>query len=314
MKNTLVVLAAGIGSRYGGLKQMDPVGPSGEFILDYSVYDAIRSGFDRVVFVISRVIEEAFKETMGKRIAQHVDVDYIVQSLTDLPSGFRLPDDRKKPWGTGHAVLACRDAIDGPFAVINADDFYGRNAYAVLADFLRRTAQEPNLYAMVGYTLRNTVSDHGSVARGICSVGTNGELVEVVERTRIEKRDGNIQYAGDDGAWRSLTGDEPASMNFWGFKPSFFDTLKREFASFLEENGFDQKAEFFVPSVVNTLVSEQRGEVQVLKTTSPWFGVTYPDDKARVVTEIQELVEAGEYPPDLWGSGANSECGTRNVV
>jgi len=303
MRHSLVVLAAGIGSRYGGLKQMDPVGPSGEFILDYSVYDAIRAGFDRVVFVISRAMEEPFKESMGKRIAKHVEVEYVVQSLADVPSGFRLPDNRKKPWGTGHAVLVCRNVVGGPFAVINADDFYGRNSYEVMADFLRGTALEPDHYSMVGYTLRKTVSEHGSVARGICRVGTGDELVEVVERTRIEKQGGDIRYAGADGTWHTLVGDEPASMNFWGFGPSFFDTLQTEFAAFLGQKGADPKAEFFIPSVVNSLISEQRAQVRVLRTSSPWFGVTYPEDKPRVVSEIQTLVEAGDYPSTLWGDG-----------
>ena len=301
MTNTLAVLAAGIGSRYGGLKQMDPVGPSGEFILDYSVYDAIRAGFDKIVFVVSSAIEEPFKQTIGKRIEEHAEVEYVTQSLADVPAGFRLPPDREKPWGTGHAVLACRDVIDGPFAVINADDFYGAEAYAVLSDFLKNTAPESNLYAMVGYLLGNTVSDHGSVARGICRVDEDDELVEVVERTRIEKENGAIRYADDEGTWHALAGDEQASMNFWGFKQGFMNALTSEFSLFMKEHGADPKAEFFIPSVVNMLLSARRIRVKVLKTTSPWFGVTYPQDKPCVVEAIRGLVDEGKYPLNLWG-------------
>lgn len=301
MANTLIVLAAGIGSRYGGLKQMDPVGPSGEFILDYSVYDALRGGFEKVVFVISEAIADPFKQTIGRRIGAHAEVAYVIQSLEDVPPGFDVPSDRKKPWGTGHAVLSCRDVVTEPFAVINADDFYGRDAYAALSRFLSDTADREDLYAMVGYTLRNTVSEHGSVARGICRVDADDTLVEVVERTRIEKQEDAIRYAGEDGVWRPLSGEEPASMNFWGFKPSFFATLEAEFAAFLNSAATDPKAEFFVPAVVNMLVASNRIGVRVLRTSSDWYGVTYPEDKPRVVQAVRGLVTSGEYPADLWG-------------
>lgn len=301
MKKTLVVLAAGIGSRYGGLKQMDPVGPSGEFILDYSVYDAIKAGFDKIVFVISANIEADFKETLGKRIAEHIEVDYVIQSLTDLPAGFTIPAKRVKPWGTGHAVFACRNAINEPFGVINGDDFYGQESYKLLADSLDKSANDDTVFAMVGYKLRNTVSEHGSVARGICTVDENSKLTNVVERTHIESADGNIRFKDNDESWHDLSGNELVSMNLWGFKPSLFSTLDTEFTKFLKESGNELKSEFFMPSVVNTLINANKISVDVLTTSSPWFGVTYADDKPRVVAKIQQLVTDGVYPANLWG-------------
>jgi len=299
MQPTLVVLAAGIGSRYGGLKQMDPVGPGGAFILDYSAYDAIRAGFGRIVFVISEAIEADFRRVIGGRIEQHVDVAYRLQRLSDLPAGFSCPADRRKPWGTGHAVLSGRDAVPGPFAVINADDFYGRESFAVLAEFLRATADEPHRLAMVGYRLKKTLSEHGHVARGVCRTGAHGKLLEIVERTHIEPRPEGAAYRAD-GAWRPLTGDELVSMNLWGFKLSFCDALDRRFVRFLERSANDPGAEFFVPSVVNTLIETQESDVTVLQTNSAWFGVTYPQDKAVVVEKLAALAEAGEYPARLW--------------
>jgi len=299
MKPTLIALAAGIGSRYGGLKQMDPVGPGGAFILDYAAYDAIRAGFGRIVFVISEAIEADFKRVIGARIERHVDVAYRLQRLSELPAGFSGPPERKKPWGTGHAVLAARDAVPGPFAVINADDFYGRQSFAILADFLHATAEEPHRLAMVGYLLKNTLSEHGHVARGVCRTDANGKLLEIVERTHIQPRSGGAAYR-EDGAWFPLHGDETVSMNLWGFKPAFFDALDRAFAGFLERSADDPKAEFFVPSVVNAQIETGESSVTVLKTDSPWFGVTYPGDKAVVVEKIATLVDAGEYPAELW--------------
>ena len=300
MKKTLVVLAAGIGSRYGGLKQMDPVGPSGEFILDYSVYDAIKAGFNKIVFVISQNIEADFKETIGKRISAQIEVDYVIQSLEDLPEEFSVPADRTKPWGTGHAVFACRNAVNEPFAVINGDDFYGQESYKLLADSLEASKDDQSIFAMVGYKLSNTVSEHGSVARGVCSVDDNSKLTTVVERTHIEAVDGNIRYQDEDDSWHDLSGNELASMNLWGFKPSLFTTLETEFLKFLQESGNELKSEFFVPSVVNTLINANAISVDVLATSSPWFGVTYAADKPIVVAKIQKLIEDGLYPTSLW--------------
>ena len=301
MNTTLMVLAAGIGSRYGGLKQMDPVGPGGEFILDYSVYDAIRAGFDRIVFVVSEKIEEAFKATIGERIAKHVTVEYVRQALDDLPQGFTVPEGREKPWGTAHAIYAGRAAVDTPFGVINADDFYGRESYELLAQHLSSTAADATRFAMVGYRLSNTVSLHGSVARGVCQVDEHNRLTDVVERTRIEAHRDSIHYRDARGIWHDISGDARVSMNLWGFKPSFFDALTAEFGPFLEQHGSEPKAEFFAPSVVNTMIKSGQASVDVLSTDSAWFGVTYPDDKPRVITEINALVGAGEYPRSLWG-------------
>ncbi len=296
MKPTLLVLAAGIGSRYGGLKQMDPVGPSGEFILDYSVYDALRAGFGRVVFVIRADIDEAFRATIGERVARHVPVSYVHQALTDLPDGFHVPPERTKPWGTGQAVLVCRNAIAEPFGVVNADDFYGRDAYRVLAGFLGDTAGAPDAYGMVGFHLRNTLSDHGSVSRGICRTTPDGHLSSVTEYTHIEKRDGGA-YSPDS----PLTGDECVSMNMWAFKPALFPHLQAAFIAFLREQGRTPKAEFFIPTVVNDLMRAGRVTTRVLTTDSTWFGVTNPEDKALVVDRIAALVAAGVYPRSLWG-------------
>jgi UTP-glucose-1-phosphate uridylyltransferase len=300
MKKTLIVLAAGIGSRYGGLKQMDPVGPSGEFILDYSDYDAIKAGFNKIVFVISKNIEYDFKQTNGKRIAAQVDVDYVIQSLTDLPAEFKVPADRVKPWGTGHAVFACRNAVNEPFAVINGDDFYGQKSYKLLADSLESSKDDPSIFAMVGYKLSNTVSEYGSVARGVCSIDENNKLTTVVERTKIESVNGIIRYQDEDESWHDLSGDELVSMNLWGFKPSVFATLETEFTEFLKTSGNGLKTEFFMPFVVNTLIEANKISVDVLATSSPWFGVTYADDKPRVVAKIKQLVDDGVYPVNLW--------------
>jgi hypothetical protein len=301
MNLTLVVLAAGIGNRYGGLKQMDPVGPSGEFLLDYAVYDALRAGFDRVVFVIRRAIAADFDARVGARIARRVDTVCVMQELDMLPPGRTVPPDRTKPWGTAHAVLAARAAVDAPFAVINADDFYGREAYAALAGFLDAPRDDDAHYAMVGYPLRNVLSDHGSVARGICERDTDGNLVSVVERTEIEPAGDGARFRNAAGGWTPLPGGAPTSMNFWGFKPGFFRHLEAGFAAFLAEFGHTQNAEYFVPTEVNRLIREGTARVRVLAADSPWFGVTYAPDKPRVVARIRALIAAGVYPDDLWG-------------
>jgi len=292
---TLVVLAAGIGRRYGGLKQMDPVGPSGESIVDYTVYDAIRAGFEKVVFVIRRDIEEAFRATVGARVEARVSVEYVCQELDMLPNGCSVPAAREKPWGTGHAILVCREAVSGPFAALNADDFYGRESYDALAPFLRETSADPTLYSMVGFLLQNTLSEHGTVARGICNTGPDGCLAGVVERTKIERRGDRIVCDGVE-----LSGRDIASMNIWGLKPSIFDHLDREFRTFLAVSGDDPRAEFFMPTVVNKVISAGYAKVQVLETGSPWFGVTYPEDKGKVTAAIGEMIRRGDYPDPLW--------------
>jgi len=301
MEMTLVVLAAGIGSRYGGLKQIEAVGPHGAIVIEYSVYDAIRAGFDRVVCVVRRDIEKDFRSIVSSRFEKRIPVDYVFQDAEDLPPGYSVPTDRKKPWGTGHAVLACRDKVKGPFAVINADDFYGRRSYEALGGFLKGISPESTNYSMVGFTLRNTLSEHGHVARGVSEVDGMGRLRRVVERTQIEKTEGGARYADGQGGWSSLTGEEVVSMNMWGLMPSLFGHLQREFPKFLQNNVGNPKAEFFLPTVVDGLVGEGKASVQVLSTPEPWFGVTYPQDKAVVVEGLRRLVEKGVYPEKLWG-------------
>jgi UTP-glucose-1-phosphate uridylyltransferase len=298
MKNTLVVLAAGIGSRYGGLKQMDPVGPSGEFILDYSVYDALQAGFERVVFVVRRDIEDTFQEVLGNRIGRHVETAYVCQDMTVGMGDYPLPPERTKPWGTGHATLVCHDVVDAPFAVINADDFYGRESFTVLGDFLRNTAEDPTRYAMAGFKLYNTVTAHGSVARGVCDV-SNGCLTGVVEHTAISIEDDGFRSETDG---EMLTGDTIVSMNIWALKPSAFAALQSQFADFLETSGREPKAEFFLPTAVDTMIKRGEVRVDVLPTPCTWFGTTYADDKVRVVEEIRRLVAEGRYPENLWKS------------
>jgi len=294
MTKTLVVLAAGIGSRYGGLKQMDPMGPSGEFIVDYSIFDAVLAGFDNIVFVIRRDIENAFRSIIGARTEKLLPTKYVCQELSNIPKGFSISPERKKPWGTGHAVLTCADMIDGPFAVINADDFYGRESYAVLSRFLQETSKNESQYCMIGFILRNTLSDYGSVARGICSVGPNGCLESIAERTKIEKKGDKILCEE-----QFLSGEEFVSMNMWGFKPSIFRYLEDEFHHFLEISSNDSRAEFFMPDMVNKLITKRRVSVKVLKTGCSWFGITNPKDKFGVVESLRDLVQAGEYPRDL---------------
>lgn len=299
-RKSLVVLAAGIGSRYGGLKQMDPMGPSGEFIIDYSAFDAMRAGFDRIVFLISRKIEADFKATVGARIGKHIEVAYAFQDLSAVPEGFSVPAERTKPWGTAHAVLSCAGVVNEPFGVVNADDFYGRDSYAALGRFLEQTAGDDALYAMVGFILRNTISEYGTVARGICSANPDGTLKTVVERTKIEKTATGARFLDDAGQWQPLTGGETVSMNMWGFKPGIFGHLRKEFVKFMNASGKDLKAEFFVPSVVNALMEEGKIRTALLGTTSPWFGVTYAQEKPQVVERIRTLVKEGVYPAQLW--------------
>jgi UTP-glucose-1-phosphate uridylyltransferase len=294
MRLSLVVLAAGIGSRYGCLKQMDPIGPGGEFLLDYAVCDARRAGFSRVVFVIRRDIEAPFRAAMGARIERQIETSYVFQSLDALPTGHIVPTGRTKPWGTGQAVLCCAGTVGEPFAVINADDYYGRLSYQALASFLADTAAEPDRHAMVAFQLARTVSEHGSVSRGICEV-ESGNLRRIVETTGIERRDGKLV-----SATRTLSGNEPVSMNCWGFKPSLFWTLETAFESFLQASGRDLKAEFYLPAVVDDMIRERRARVDVLPTPDAWFGVTNPQDRITVVSRIATLVRDGTYPAPLW--------------
>lgn len=302
MKPTLVVLAAGMGSRYGGLKQVDPVGPSGETIMDYSVFDAVRAGFGRVVFVIRQDFEEVFRQTVGAKYAGAVAVDYAFQAMDDLPLGYRLPPERAKPWGTAHAIRAARAIVKSPFAAINADDFYGRDAFRRLADFLTRApsgAAVPR-YAMVGYRLGQTLSDNGSVARGVCRVGADGLLETVTEMTKIFRVPGGAENRDDPAHPLALAGAERVSMNLWGFTPELFAALEARFTVWLERNIGNPKAEWYIPFVVDEMIREGCAEVEVLPTESSWFGVTYREDKACVVSAVQALVASGEYPEKLW--------------
>jgi dTDP-glucose pyrophosphorylase len=274
---------------------MDPMGPSGEFIIDYSVFDALRAGFDKAVFVIRRDIEEDFRATIGKRIEDRIDTHYVFQELSDLPEEFNIPDGRSKPWGTSHAILAAADAVQEPFAVVNGDDFYGRESYETLGAFLDQSAEDGAAYSMVGFTLRGTLSDHGTVVRGICHIGADELLESVIETSDLE-RDGDGART-PDGAY---TGDERASMNMWGFKPSLFSHLQSAFLEFLHASGNELRSECLIPAVVDELVQNGEVSVRVLPTSSPWFGVTNPDDKPKVVAAIQSLIDQGTYPGSLW--------------
>lgn len=293
---TLLVLAAGMGSRYGGLKQLDPMGPHKETILDYSVHDAIQAGFKRIVFVIRRDIETAFKETIGKRYSSRIEIDYAFQELTDLPDGYTVPDGRTKPWGTGHAVWAARHAVTGPFAVINADDFYSADAYRVIADYFDKRR---NHLCMVSYALENTLSRHGSVNRGLCQVDQK-HLVSVEEIIDIERdREGVILGENGEGKEVQLDPNSPVSMNFWGFSSEVFDTLGEHFQDFLKYNGRGLTTEFYIPAFVDDLISKEAAVCDVLQTSASWFGVTYPGDKPYVQRHIARLIDDGVYPSPL---------------
>jgi NDP-sugar pyrophosphorylase family protein len=293
----LVVLAAGMGNRYGGLKQIDPVGPGGETIIDYSIYDALRAGFGKVVFVIRKDIEQAFKQAVGARFERHIAVEYVFQELDKLPPGFSVPAGRTRPWGTLHAILMAADVIDGPFAVINADDFYGSEGYRVLAKHLQSGIAD---YAMVGFVLRNTLSDFGTVSRGVCRVDDDDFLQGVVELTNIE-RNGTHARGTDSTGWiTTLSGDEVVSMNMWGFTPHIFGQFREHFQKFLRLDGSDVQSESYLPSTVNELVLAGQARVKVLRTNDLWAGVTYREDHPRVVQTIRRLIDRGNYPNRLW--------------
>ncbi len=293
---TLLVLAAGMGSRYGGLKQVVPVNAAGDTIVDYSAFDAVRAGFGKVVFVIRKEIEQAFKATIGTRFEQRMSVAYAFQELDSLPPGFAVPQGRTKPWGTLHATVIGAEQIDGPFAVINSDDFYGAESYRVLSQHLQN---DPVNCAMVGFTLRNTLSDFGSVSRGVCSVDGNGLLLNTLEKTDIV-RDGSGARSVEDGSDVKLSGDEIVSMNMWGFTPAVVPLLSRAFLDFLKECGSDLKAEAYLPKAVNHMVIDGKVRVQVLRTSDTWCGVTYPQDHAHVVETLARLTRQGKYPESLW--------------
>lgn len=300
MKPTLFVLAAGMGSRYGGLKQLDGLGPNGETIMDYSIYDAIQAGFGKVVFVIRKSFEADFRAVVVNKFKNLIDVEVVFQDITDVPEGCTYNPEREKPWGTNHAVLMGREVIKEPFAVINADDFYGQESFAILADFLRSVVGKTNEYCMIGYRVGNTLSESGSVSRGVCVVDENNLLKNVVERTHIEEKGGTIIFIDENGEEVSIAAETPVSMNMWGFTPDYFDYSIEYFKQFLAENGDKLKSEFYIPLAVNNLIVEGRATCAVLDTPSKWFGVTYAEDRPQVVLKINELIRKGVYPKQLF--------------
>ena len=298
----IVVMAAGMGSRYGGLKQIDPVGHYGEILMDYALYDARRAGFKRVVFLIKPEMEEEFHEIIGQRMEQWMEVCYAYQSIDNLPEGFAVPEGRTKPWGTGHAILSCRDVVDAPFAVINADDFYGAESFEKMYRFLSDLPSDAALdFSMVGYILENTLTENGHVARGICEVN-NGYLSKVTERTRIEKHGDTVEYTEDGDTWHPLDAESIVSMNLWGFTPAIFDKLGEQFIPFLQKALIENplKAEYYLPTVVNTLLEERKATVRVLTSADKWYGMTYREDKPKVCAAIEGMIYEGKYPENLW--------------
>lgn len=304
MKPTLFLLAAGMGSRYGGLKQLDGLGPNGETIMDYSIYDAIHAGFGKLVFVIRKDFEQDFRDKVASKYEGHLPVEIVFQSLEDLPEGFTVPEGRTKPWGTNHAVLMGKDVIKEPFAVINCDDFYGADSFKVMGKFLSSLPEgSKNKYSMVGFRVGNTLSESGTVSRGVCRTDSNGFLTDVVERTKIQRIDGQVKYLEDDGeTWTAIPDTTPVSMNFWGFTPDYFDYSQDFFKYFLglESTKSNLKAEFFIPLMMDKLIKDNTATCEVLDTTSKWFGVTYPEDRPDTVAKIQKLVDAGVYPNKLF--------------
>ena len=301
MKPVLLILAAGIGSRYGGLKQLDAIGPNGETIIDYSIYDAVRTGFGKVIFVIKESIEKEFRKMVIDKLKPYIDMDFVNQEIWKVPEGLSFNADRTKPWGTAHAILMAEDKIDGPFAVINADDFYGRGAYQVLTHYYEGwTPARENDYSMVAYEIGKTLSDHGFVSRGICQADSSSFLEEVVERTRIERTQAGIVFQDEHGKEVILPEQAVVSMNFWGFTPSFFGYLRQGFTAFIQAHGDDPKAEYYIPTAVNKLIQQREVTVRVLPCNEQWFGMTYKEDRDIVVAGIRQLIENGEYPEKLW--------------
>ncbi len=298
MKPTLLILAAGLGSRYGGVKQMDKIGPSGESIIDYSVFDAIRAGFGKVVFVLNKNIIDDFKDIYEERLSGKIETEFILQELHNIPSGIEFNAARVKPWGTAHAVLVAKNVINEPFAVINADDFYGKDAFKVLSEYLQSLANDSADYSMVGYKLKNTLSDNGSVSRGVCS-SENGFLTDVVERTNIYKKENKVVFEENDTPL-GIPEDSVVSMNFWGFSPRFFSQMENDFKKFIVENAENLKAEFYIPLVANNLITRNEARVKVLSSDAEWFGITYKEDKEETIKKVSQLVENGFYPSSLW--------------
>ncbi|MHB2147629.1 sugar phosphate nucleotidyltransferase [Calditrichota bacterium LG25] len=300
MNPSLVILAAGMGSRYGGVKQIDQFGPNGETILDYSIFDAIQVGLKKIVFVIRRELEADFKAVFNPKLQNKIEVHYVFQELDNIPPGFSVPPERKKPWGTAHAVMITEPAIDEPFAVINADDFYGRGAYRILFDFLKAQSNQSAEYAIVGYRLDKTLSDHGAVSRGVCQSDESGYLQKIVERTKIYRKNGKIVYLDENQGEHEISGSTMVSMNMMGFTPSIFKFMNVFFKDFLEKEGRNPKAEFFLPWVLDRLIQTDQAKVKILPTNEQWFGVTYKDDKPIVQKSIRDLIVEGKYPENLW--------------
>lgn len=303
-KPVLVIMAAGMGSRYGGLKQIDPVDNEGHIIMDFSIYDAKRAGFEKVVFIIKKAIEKEFKAGIGDRISQYMDVEYVYQELDTLPEGFEVPEGRVKPFGTGHAILSCKDVVDGPFAVINADDYYGVHAFQEIYNYLTENEDDEKYhYAMVGYILSNTLTENGYVSRGICEMDKDAFLTGITERTHIEQRDKGVQFTEDDGkTWEDIAADSIVSMNMFGFTASMLKELECRFPEFLEKGLKENpmKCEYFLPSVVSDLIEEDKADVKVLRSEDRWYGITYKEDKEAVVSAVQKLKDTGVYPQHLW--------------
>ncbi|MDD4971079.1 MAG: nucleotidyltransferase [Paludibacter sp.] len=300
MKPTLFVLAAGMGSRYGGLKQLDGLGPNGETIMDYSIYDAMKAGFGKIVFVIRASFEKDFKTVVINKFKDLIDTDIVFQEISNVPEGSVYNPEREKPWGTNHAVLMGKNAIHEPFAVINADDFYGQESFSILADFLRSVEGKKNEYCMVGYHVGNTLSESGAVSRGVCVVDENNLLQNVVERTHIEEKGGTINFLNEKNEEVTIAANTPVSMNMWGFTPDYFEYSEAYFKEFLAENGQLLKSEYYIPLAVNNLIVEHKATCKVLDTPSKWFGVTYAEDRPQVVLKINELIRKGVYPEKLF--------------
>jgi UTP-glucose-1-phosphate uridylyltransferase len=299
MKPTLLVLAAGMGTRYGGNKQLDEVGPSGETIIDYSIYDAIRAGFGKIVFVIRRDIEEQVRERFDKRLKGRVEVDYVFQEITNLPVGVKVSPERKKPWGTSHAIIVAKDKIKEPFGVINADDYYGVESFKTLHDFLVND-KDPDCYCIIGYKLKNTLSEHGNVNRGVCSIGNDNLLNSIVETVQIEKTPDGAKAPAAGGIKIRLTGEEVVSMNLWGFKQSCFGFLEEEFRDFISKSGMDLKSELYIPTALDRFVRSGKITIKILMTNEKWFGVTYREDKPSVVESITKMINKGVYPVKIY--------------